>query len=114
MNPHPLIPSGIMWEDKYDLDMVQIHNHNTHDKLRKLHYIAFMTIARGQKTPDLVSVRKKLFQGCWVVLFGVFFKYISMGRKICAGSVLCIKLLQVLFYLYLFIQFLISSNYSFN
>lgn len=69
MNPHPLIPSGIMWEDKYDLDMVQIHNHNTHDKLRKLHYIAFMTIARGQKTPDLVSVRKKLFQGCFVWVF---------------------------------------------
>lgn len=26
MNPHLLIPLGIMWEDKYGLDQVQTHN----------------------------------------------------------------------------------------
>jgi len=67
MNPHSLIPSGITWEDKYDEDQVQTHTHTTHDKLTKLHYLAFMTIARGQKMPDLVSVKKKLLQDCWVV-----------------------------------------------
>lgn len=64
MNPHPLIPSDIMWKVKYDLDQVQTHNHYTQDKLTKLYYIAFMTTARGQKISDLVNVRKKLLQDC--------------------------------------------------
>lgn len=61
-----------MWEDKYDLDMVQTHNHNTHNKLWKLHYIAFMTVARGQKTPDLVSVRKNYFRIVGLFCLGFF------------------------------------------
>lgn len=118
MNPHPLIPSGVMQEDKYDLDQVWTHNHNAYDKLTKLHYIAFMTIARGHKISDLISVRKKLLPrllGCCCFV-GFLFKYISTGRKLCTGSVLCIKLSQFLFYLNLFIHFLIfiSSDYSFN
>lgn len=52
---------------------MQTHNHNTHDKLTQLSYIAFMTTAREQKIADLVSVRKKIHQDFWVGVLALFF-----------------------------------------
>lgn len=115
MNPHPLIPSGMMWEDKYNLNQVQTHNHNTHDKLIALHSIndnfqRTENIWRDKfpqskfeenTTPRLLS--------CSVVCLGSF-KNISTGKKTCRGSVLRIRWSQIWFYLNLFI----SSNKTHN
>lgn len=83
---------------------------------QKIHQIALhrsYDTARGQKIPDLVKCEEKAilrFLG-WFV-WGFF----STHREICAGSVLCMELSQVLSKFILFIRLLIfiSSIYIFN